>query len=79
MAFLNWPIKTYIWKSGDRRCGVFTTRVSLRHTTMFTYSHANTPLGQSERAYYLSYFIIIYSARNKDDGLSFALNHSIMG
>ena len=26
-------------------------------TTMFTYSHANTPLGQSERAYYLSYFI----------------------
>ena len=28
---------------------------------MFTYSHANTPLGQSERAYYLSYFINIYS------------------
>ena len=26
-------------------------------TTMFTYSHANTLLGQSERAYYLSYFI----------------------
>ena len=26
-------------------------------TTMFTYSHANAPLGQSERAYYLSYFI----------------------
>ena len=25
---------------------------------MFTYSHANTPLSQSERAYYLSYFII---------------------
>ena len=25
-------------------------------TTMFTYSHA-TPLGKSERAYYLSYFI----------------------
>ena len=24
---------------------------------MFTYSRANTPLGQSERAYYLSYFI----------------------
>ena len=24
---------------------------------MFTYSHANTPLGQSERMYYLSYFI----------------------
>ena len=31
---------------------------NLRHTTVFTYSHANTPLGQSERAYYLSYFII---------------------
>jgi len=29
-------------------------------TTMFTYSHANTPLGQSERAYYLSYFINSY-------------------
>ena len=27
---------------------------------MFTYSHANTPLGQSERAYYLSYFITPY-------------------
>ena len=27
-------------------------------TTMFTYSHANTALGQSERAYYLSYFIM---------------------
>ena len=26
-------------------------------TTMFTFSHANTPLGQSESAYYLSYFI----------------------
>ena len=26
-------------------------------TIMFTYSHANTPLGQSERAHYLSYFI----------------------
>ena len=26
-------------------------------TTMFTYSHFNTPLGQSERAYCLSYFI----------------------
>ena len=26
-------------------------------TTMFTYSHAITPLGQLERAYYLSYFI----------------------
>ena len=31
-------------------------------TTMFTYSHANTPLGQSERAHYLSYFINTYRA-----------------
>ena len=31
------------------------------HTTMFTYSHANTPLSQSERAYYLSYFIKSYN------------------
>ena len=28
-------------------------------TTMFTDSHANTALSQSERAYYLSYFIMI--------------------
>ena len=28
--------------------------------TMFTYSHANTPLSQSECAYYLSYFINTY-------------------
>ena len=28
----------------------------LNATTMFTYSHANTPLGQSERAYYLSLY-----------------------
>ena len=26
---------------------------------MFTYSHANTPVGQSERAYYLSHFMNI--------------------
>ena len=30
---------------------------NLHHTSVFTYSHANTPLGQSERAYYLSNFI----------------------
>ena len=29
-------------------------------TTMFTYSHANTPLGQSEHVYYLSYFIKVH-------------------
>ena len=45
--------------------GVFTTRVSLRHTTMFTYSHATTPLGQSERAYYFSYFIKLFSKRQE--------------
>ena len=54
IGFLNCPIKTYISKSGD---GVFTTRVSLCHTTELTYSHATTPLGQSERSFYLSYFI----------------------
>ena len=27
---------------------------------MFTYSHTNTPLGQSERAYYLSYYIYMW-------------------
>ena len=32
---------------------------------LFTYSHANTPLGQSERAYYLSYFIKLYMSLNK--------------
>ena len=35
---------------------------NLHHTSVFTYSHANTPLGQSERAYYLSYFIKLHSA-----------------
>ena len=33
---------------------------NLHHTSVFTYSHENTPLGQSERAYYLSYFINEY-------------------
>ena len=36
---------------------MFTTRVSLRHTTMFTYSRAAKPVGQSEHAHYLSYCI----------------------
>ena len=42
---------------------------------MFTYSHANTtPFGQSERAYYLSYFINI----NHDVKLSvLSLGHLI--
>ena len=30
---------------------------NLHHTSVFTYSHANMPLGQSEHVYYLSYFI----------------------
>ena len=54
MAFLNLPIKNLYFENlviGNVAC------TNLRHTTMFTYSHANTPLGQSERAYYLSYFI----------------------
>ena len=29
-------------------------------TTMFAYSHANNPLGQSECAYYRSYFINVH-------------------
>ena len=32
-------------------------------TTMFTCTHANTPLGQSERVYYLSYFIKLVPTR----------------
>ena len=52
MAFFNWPIITYIWKSGDPHVACLQL-VYLRHTTMFTYSGASTPLGQSERAYYL--------------------------
>ena len=36
---------------------------NLHHTSVFTYSHANTPLGQSERVYYLSYFIRADSQR----------------
>ena len=30
--------------------------IHLDATTMFTYCHANTPLGQSQWAYYLGYF-----------------------
>ena len=37
---------------------------NLHHTSVFTYSHTNTPLGQSERAYYLSYFINLHNARS---------------
>ena len=35
-------------------------------STMCIYSHANTPLGQSERAYYLNYFYkVCYSHRKR--------------
>ena len=48
MGILNWPIKTFILKIWWWRvCNVCTT---LRHTTRLTYSHTNTPLGQSESA-----------------------------
>ena len=40
-----------------RACAISTRKAKhLDVKTMFTYSHANTPLGQSDRAYYLSYF-----------------------
>ena len=42
-------------------------------TTMFTYSHVNTPLGQSECAYYLSYF---YNSRLEDS--TRCLSHGIL-
>ena len=42
-----------------RACVIMSARKAkhLDATTMFSYSHANTPTGQSERAYHLSYFI----------------------
>ena len=52
MGFLNRPINTYISKSGG---AVFATRVSLRHTTMFAYSHANVHASRPIRAHVLSY------------------------
>ena len=44
---------------------------------MFTYSHANTPLGQSERAYYLSYFIIVNHLILSE--IMYALKKDILG
>ena len=49
--------KLTFWKSGG---GVFTIvylYVTQPCLHLFTYFHANTPFGQSERAYYLTYFI----------------------
>ena len=37
-------------------------KAKLDTTTMLTYSHANTPLGQLERTYYLSYLINMYGS-----------------
>ena len=39
-----------------------------------TYSHANTPLGQSERAYYLSYFTNLHIKYNKQQELTVTLD-----
>ena len=47
-------------------------------TTMFTYSHANTPLGQSQRAYYLSYFIKFHN-NGSDSGLVYSLQLKLLG
>ena len=44
-------------------CASVTSAQKAKHldvTTMFTYSHANNPLDQSECAYYLSYFINVH-------------------
>ena len=74
MAFLNWLIKTYILNSGD---GVFTTRVSLRHTTMFTYSHVTTSLGQLEHAHY--FFSLFFDDKlrvKKWNRITFKLNQT---
>ena len=49
-----------------RACAISARKAKhLSATTMFTYSHANTPLAQSERAYYLSYFINSAMADNR--------------
>ena len=58
-------MKTCISKSGD---GVF------------TYSHTNKPLGQSERAYYLSFFFIKFNVGGRiilHNGITFSLLKSI--
>ena len=54
---LNSPV--FNWKTFQiRACMIGARKVEhLDATTMFTCSHANKPLGQSERVYYLSYFI----------------------
>ena len=69
MAFSQLTNQNLHLKICDRSCGVFITRVSLRHTTMFTYSHTSTPPGQSERAYYLIYFQVSYDHRTCERNL----------
>ena len=44
---------------------------------MFTYSYANTPLGQSERAYYLSYFINSYIYTQTSEVLMLEATHKL--
>ena len=51
----HFSIRIFPSASAIRRYPVLVLQTpQLDATTMFTYSHANTPLGQSERAYYLS-------------------------
>ena len=42
-------------------------------TTIVTYSHASTPLSQSERAYYLSYFIKYFRRRGFTSTITVAM------
>ena len=50
-TFSNSCLRSFVWLAREKQIK------HLYPTTMFTYSHANTPLGQSERAYHFSYFI----------------------
>ena len=43
--------------------------------TMFTYPHANTPLGQSERVYYLSYFVKSNTKQSVRSSLTYAIRY----
>ena len=52
--------KVNVWSFQLKICDCVTSARKAKHldaTIMFTYSHANTPIAQSERAYYLSYFV----------------------
>ena len=43
---------------------------NLRHTAVFTYSHANTPLGQSELSYFMK---LQYKQPRQESGLCYFL------